>query len=142
MKSEAADETKARVVELASLGIRSQAAGDYQASRDAWLVALDYAEQHLPGDTTASWIRSGLGDALLKCGDYSGALEMAGSALDYCASVKAPLAALTMVRSFLELGDVIRARQYARQAYDLRGEEVFKSFSLADRAALGLARPT
>jgi len=132
---------EARAMELANLGIESQAAGDYEAARHAWQEALNYAEQHLPGDSVLSWIRSGLGNALLKTGDYPGALEMAGSALEFCASVRAPLASLTMVEAYLRLGDVTCAQEYARQACDLRGERTLEVLSLEDRAALGVATP-
>ena len=142
MNSDTAQQAhKARAIELTTIGIDSQAAGYHEAARDAWREALVYAEQHLPGDNIVLWLRSGLGDILVKLGDYRGALEMADSALDYCASVKAPLAALTMVKALLGLGDVTRARQYAQQACDLRGEGVFNYLSLADREALGLATP-
>lgn len=142
MASRTAQEAQmARTMELANRGIGSLAAGDYYAARHAWQEALDYAEQHLPDDRIVPWIRSGLGDALLKSGDYHGAIKMAGSALVFCASVRAPLASLTMAESFLRLGDVSRAREYARQACDLRGKGVLKAFSAADRETLGLEAP-
>ncbi len=138
MSSERIEEMhKARALELANLGIRSTVAADHAAARHAWQEAFDYAEMHLPGADITYWIRDGLGAALLQVGDYHGALEMAGSALEWCASQRAPQASLTMAKSFLRLGDVTRAREYARQAYGLRGEGVLKVFSPADRHALG-----
>ena len=143
MSSETAEEPlQGRAMELANLGIGSQALGDHRAARQAWQDALDYAERHLPGNNIIFWIRSGLGDSLLRNGDHHGALEMAGSALEFCASARAPLAALTMTQAHLRLGDVARARDYARQACDLRGEEVLEVLSPADRETLRLAMPT
>ena len=127
----------ARAMELANAGIGALAAGDHEAAVQAWREALAYAERHLPGENIVGWIRSGLGDALLQAGDNEGALEMAAAALDYCASVRAPLAALTMAKAHLRLGDVARARDYARQACALRGESVMKAFRAAEREALG-----
>ena len=130
---------KARAMELANGGIESLASGDYQTAQGAWREALAYAERYLPGDNIIPWIRSGLGDTLLKSGDYPGALEMARSALAYCASVRAPLAALTMAVSLLRIGDAEGAREYVRQACSLQGEEVLRMFSSADREALTIA---
>jgi tetratricopeptide (TPR) repeat protein len=130
---------EARAMEFANLGIGSQAAGNHQAARQAWLDALDYSERHLPDHDIILWIRSGLGETLLRNGDYPGALEMAGSALEFCAAVRAPLAALTMTEAHLRLGDVTRAREYARQACYLRGEKVLDSLSPDDRRTLSLA---
>jgi tetratricopeptide (TPR) repeat protein len=142
MSSETTQESfRARTLELANRAIESVAAADHDAARAAWLVALDYAERHLSDDPIVSWIRSGLGAALLKTGDYRGALEMAASALAFCSSVRAPLASLTMAESFLRLGDVTRAREYAEQACNLHGKGVLKSFSPTDREALGLDAP-
>ena len=135
------DMHKARALDLANLGIRAAAAADHAAARDAWQDAFDYAEKHVPGDNIAYWIRAGLGDALLQVGDYHGALEMAGSALAWCAAQRAPSASLTMAKSFLRLGDATRARDYAREAYGLRGEGVLKVFSAADRDTLGQVTP-
>lgn len=129
-------------MEFANLGIQFQAEGNHQAARQAWLDALGYAERHLPGNNIILWIWSGLGDALLRNGDYHRALEMAGSALKFCASARAPLAVLTMTQAHLRLGDVTRAREYVRQACDLRGEKVLEVLSPADRETLGLAVPT
>ena len=132
---------KARAMQLANGGIESQAAADYEAARHAWTSALVYVEQNLPGDEIVYWIRSGLGDALLKGGDYHGALEMAETALAWCALKRAPLASLTMAMSCLRLGDMEGARSYARQACELRGDEVLNVFSPADRQALCLVEP-
>ena len=85
------------------------------------------------------WIQSGLGDSLLRNGDYHRALTMAGSALEFCASVRAPSASITMAKACLRLGDVPRARKYVRQACELKGEKVLEVFSYADRDALGMA---
>lgn len=138
MNSDAAKERqKARALELANLGIVSGAHADHAAARRAWQEALDYAEEHLAGDAITYWIRSGLGAALFEVGDDQGALEMAGSALAWCASQRAPLASLTMAKSCLRLGDVTRAREYVRQAYSLRGEGVLTVFSPAERSVLG-----
>ena len=128
---------KSRALELANLGTRSTVAADHAAARHAWQEAFDYAEKHLAGDNITYWIRDGLGAALLQVGDYHRALAMAGSALEWCGTQRAPSASLTMAKSCLRLGDVTRARQYARQAYGLRGEGVLKVFSPTDREALG-----
>jgi tetratricopeptide (TPR) repeat protein len=126
-----------RTLEFASVAMTSATAGDHAAARRAWQDALDYAEVHLPDDDIRFWVRSGLGAALLEAGDYRGALEMAGSALAWCLSQRAPLASLTMAKSYLRLGDVVSAQDYARQACGLRGEGVLQAFSPEDRAALG-----
>ena len=142
MGSETAKEVhRARAMEFANLGIQSQAEGNHQAARQAWLGAFEYAGRHLPGDSIILWIRGGLGDSLLKNGDYHRALKMAGAALAFCSSVRAPLAALTMTQAYLRLGDVTRAREYARQACNLRSENVLQVLSPPDREALGLGDP-
>ncbi len=128
---------QARAMELANLGVTANADCDYKTAVRAMREALDYAEQHLPGDDIIPWIRSGLGSYLLNDGDYRGAVEMASAALAFCAARRAPLAALTMAKALLWLGDVTRAREYARQAHDLRGEAVLKAFSSVEREALG-----
>ena len=140
MVLETAEEVhEVRAMEFADLAMRSQMEGDHKAAGQAWLGALDYAERHLPCSNIIPWIQSGLGDSLFRAGDYHGALKMAGLALDYCASVQAPLASLTMAQAHLRLGDVARAREYVRQACDLKGERVLEVLSQADRDALGLA---
>lgn len=65
-------------------------------------------------------------------------MKMAGLALEFCASIRAPGASLTIAEAYLRLGDVTRARDYVRQACALKGEKVFKAFSPADQEALGL----
>ena len=130
---------KARALELANLGIGATVAADHAAARHAWMEAFSYAEEHLPRDDINYWIRDGLGAALLQVGDCQGALEMAGSALEWCAAKRAPQASLTMAKACLRLGDITRAREYARQACGLRGEKVLQVFSPADRDALGSA---
>lgn len=130
------EEHRSRALELASLGICAGADGEYEVARDAWRGALTFAEEHLQGDDIIPWIRSSLGAALLRCGDYRGALEMASSALLFCASVRAPLAYLTMAEAYLRLGDVPLAQDYSRQACELRGEAVMKQFSPADQETL------
>ena len=143
MGSETAEEVhEKRAMEFANRAIGFGVDGDHQAAQQAWLDALDCAERHLPGDNIVPWIRSGLGASLLENGDYHGAVEMAGSALEFCASVRAPLAALTMTQAHLRLGNVTRAREYARQACDLKSEKVLQVLSPADRERLGLASPT
>ncbi len=129
-------ERQSRALELANLGISSGADGNYETARNGWREALAYAEQHLLGDNIIPWIQSGLGDALLRCDDYHGALEMANSAVAYCASVRAPLVALTMLKAHLRLGDVKRARDYAQRACSLRGEAVLRVLSPAERDTL------
>ncbi|WP_428377434.1 hypothetical protein [Lichenicoccus sp.] len=131
------DVHKTRALELSNIGICSGADGKHEIARDAWQEALAYAQQHLPGNTMIPWIQASLGNALFECADYPGALEIAGAALTYCASVRAPLAALTMAKSYLRLDDVQRAREYAGQAYRLRGPAVLNAFSTADREELG-----
>jgi tetratricopeptide (TPR) repeat protein len=130
-------EHRSRALELANFGISSGADGEHETAQDAWRKALVYAEQHLSGDNIIPWIRSGLGDALLECGDFRGALEMSSTALAFCGSAQAPLASLTMAKAYLRLGDVPRARDCARQACQLRSEAVLKQFSPADRDTLG-----
>jgi hypothetical protein len=73
-------EHRSRALELANFGISSGADGEHETAQDAWRKALVYAEQHLSGDNIIPWIRSGLGDALLECGDFRGALEMSSTA--------------------------------------------------------------
>ena len=142
MISEDAENThEARALDFANLGMQFQAEGDHRAALQSWLDALDYAERHLPDKKIIFWIRSGLGDSLLRVGDYRGALKMAASALEYCASVRAPLAALTMAQAYLRLGDVVRGRDYMRQACELKGERVFEVLCPADRDALRLDGP-
>lgn len=131
------EDHQSRALELGNSAIRSGADGDHEAAQNAWRSALAYAEQHLSGDNIIPWIRSGLGDALLQCGDYRGALEMASTALAFCASARAPLASLTMAKAYLRLGDLPLAREYARQACQLRSEAVLNQFSPADRETLG-----
>ena len=133
--------SQAHAMALANIGIGESADGNPRAAVRAMREALAYAEQHLPDDDVIFWIQSGLGSYLFDDGDYRGALEMASSALAYCASVRAPLASLTMAKSFLRLGDLVRAREYAQQACDLRGGEVLNAFSSVDQQALGLAAP-
>lgn len=132
----AAGAHKARAMELATSGIGAAASGEWNAARDAWREALAYAERHLPDDEVVFWIRSGFGDALCRGGDHRGALAMAGSALEWCAGKRAPLAALTMATSSLRLGDLEGGLAYARQACALRGEAVLNALDPADRAIL------
>ena len=62
---------------------------------------------------------------------------MASSALAFCASVRAPLAALTMTEAYLRLDNVKCAREYAQEACRLRGVAVLNVLDPADRDVLG-----
>ena len=130
-------EDETRAMARASAGIAAQAAGDPGGAAQHWRQALADAEAHLPESNIVPWIRSGLADALLRSGDPRGAITAASAALAFCNSVRAPLAALTLARSHLMLGEVEEGRRYAREACALHGEAVLKAFTNAEREALG-----
>lgn len=120
---------EAQALALAQKGIEAGAAERYGEAVVHWRAALAYTDTHLPDADIAFWIRSGLGAALYDAGAYEESIAVSKDALDWCAALKQPLAALTLAKSYRRLGDDAAAQAFLGQAHSLAGDSVLVSWN-------------
>ncbi|MGD9477345.1 hypothetical protein [Shinella sp. G-2] len=113
---------EAEALAFAQKAIEAGVDGHHAEAVKHWQAASDYADSHLSGADIDHWIKSGLGAALYDSGAYREAIAVSMKALDWCASHKHPLPAITLARSYRRLGDHAAAQTYLDQARFLAGD--------------------
>lgn len=120
---------EAQALALAQKGIEASAAEQHDEAVVHWRAALAYTDIHLPGADISFWIRSGLGAALYDAGAYEESIAISKDALDWCAGLKQPFAALTLAKSYRRLGDEAKAQTFLSHARNLAGDSVLDSWN-------------
>ncbi|WP_459778276.1 hypothetical protein [Photobacterium sp. R1] len=122
--------------ELANKALFLELDGTLSEALHMWQQASAYADEHLPDDDLNFWIKSGYGSVLLEHQDYELAIAISGQALNWCREQKQPLPFLTTAKANLKLGDTSKAAQFAHQAQQISGDEIFDQFEPRDREVI------
>ncbi|MDO6704940.1 hypothetical protein [Photobacterium sp. 1_MG-2023] len=118
---------------LANKALFLELDGSLSEALHMWQQASVYADDHLPDDDLNFWIKSGYGSVLLENHNYEDAIAVSGLALNWCREQQQPLPFLTSAKACLKLGHTEQAAQFARQAQQISGDEIFDQFEPNDR---------
>ncbi|WP_120510489.1 hypothetical protein [Photobacterium salinisoli] len=119
--------------ELANKALFLELDGSLSEALHMWQQASAYADEHLPDDDLNHWIKSGYGSVLLENQDYEHAIAISGQALNWCREKQQPLPFLISAKACLKLGNAKQAAQFALQAQQISGDEIFDQFDPNDR---------